>query len=74
MTKVPVMTRNGLTLTYDTGDVENVNVSTVHHSVESEGPNGTVRRDLTCYSSLDMHIDFKRGACALWVRDEGPAS
>lgn len=75
MTEVRVMTHAGFTLVYDTADVEDMKVSADHHFVEGDGPNGSVHRTLTGYASLDVHIDFKHGRRALWVKDdEGPAS
>jgi len=70
MTEVRAMSRNGYTLVYDTDDIENTEVSTLHHSVEVGGPGNAVHRELTGYSSLDLHIDFKHGKRALWVKDD----
>jgi hypothetical protein len=70
MTEVRAAIHKGFALIYDTDDVESINVSTPHDFVESEGPNGAVRLELTGFSSLDLHVDFKHGKRALWVKDE----
>lgn len=70
MTQIRVMTQNGYTLVYDTDDVEDITVRTQHAFSESDGPNGTIRRELTGFTSLDVHIDFKHGKRALWVKNK----
>jgi hypothetical protein len=65
------MSSNGYTLVYDTDDVEDINVTTRNDVAEVPGPNpGAVYRELTGFTHLDLHIDFKHGKRALWVKDE----
>jgi hypothetical protein len=69
VTQVRVRSENGYTLTYDTGDVENVHVSALNHTMEI--PSGyAMRREPTGFMSMDLHIDFKYGKQASWVKDE----
>jgi hypothetical protein len=71
MTQIRVTSSNGYTLVYDTDDVENIGVNNVNHVREVPGPNpSAVYRELTGDTSLHVHIDFKHGKRALWVKDE----
>lgn len=70
MTQMRVMTSNGVTLTYDTEDVENIEVSVLSEAVEIHtGPGRAVRRELTGYTQLHLHVEFKHGKRPLWVKN-----
>ena len=74
MTEVRVLTRrlgeDNFTLTYDSDDVENVTFSTPNDVIDVTRPEDTaVRRELG-QAHLDLHIDFKPGKRALWVKDD----
>lgn len=71
MTLMKVAEHAGLSLVYDTDDVEHCAVSTpfdVHDLPQDEA--GNVRRGLG-QAHLTLHIDFKPGKRALWVGCEG---
>jgi hypothetical protein len=70
MTLMRVLAKDGFVLTYDSNDVEHVEVSTLHDVAESEGSNGTVWRELTGTAHLHLSIDFKPGTSATWIKDE----
>lgn len=70
MTLMRVLAKSGLVLTYDTDDIEHVQISTPHDFVETDGPNDTIHRKLTGTSHLNLSIDFKPGKRALWIEDE----
>ena len=74
MTVMRVATINGMVLTYDTDDVEDVRISTpndVHDVVVT--PSGYVRRKLG-QAHLHLRVDFKRGKRPLWVKDDEDTS
>lgn len=70
MTLMKVTQHAGLTLVYDTDDVEDYAVS-MPHDVHDLPPTATgwARRELG-QAHLTLRIDFKPGKRALWVRDE----
>lgn len=70
MTRMNVATHAGLTLVYDTDDVENISFSAPHdvHELPPDGTGG-IRRELG-QAHLALHVDFKPGKQAVWVRDE----
>ncbi len=67
MTIMRVAAINGVVLTYDTDDVEDVRISTPN-DVHDVGvtPSGYVRRELG-QAHLHLHVDFKPGKRPLWV-------
>lgn len=70
MTRMNVAKHAGLTLVYDTDDVEDYAVSTPHdvHDLPPTAT-GAARHELG-QAHLTLHVDFKPGKRALWVRDE----
>jgi hypothetical protein len=58
---------NGLVLTYDVDDVEDVKISTPNDAIETTQPDDTARHWKLGKSHLDLHIDFKEGTRARWV-------
>lgn len=70
MTLMRAAERSGLTLVYDTDDVEQISVSTPYdvHDLPPVG-DGNVRRKLG-QAHLTLRIDFKPGKRAMWVPDE----
>lgn len=69
MTQMRVMTSNGVTLTYDTEDVEDIEVSVPSEARELPGSDGVMRRELTGYTQLHLHVEFKHGKRPLWVKN-----
>lgn len=68
MTLMKVTEHAGLTLVYDTEDVEHRTLSTPHDVHElPPGPSGWARRELG-QAHLTLHIDFKPGCRAMWVK------
>ena len=68
MTIMRVTAAHGHVLTYDTDDVENIEISTPADIRELPGDPGTwVKRELTGDHHLHLHIDFKHGKKAVWV-------
>lgn len=66
MTLMRVAAANGAVLTYDTDDVENIEISTPG-DIRDATPPFTNSREFTGDYHLHLHIDFKHGKKALWI-------
>lgn len=70
MTEIRIRGRAGWTLVYDTDDVETTNLGVMMPSgPETIDSRGTVRREPSGFMSFDLHVSFKHGKKAQWVRD-----
>lgn len=67
VTTMRLLTMNGVVLTYDTDDVEDMTISTPSDVIDITQPGDKFHRRKLGQAHLDLHIDFKPGTKPLWI-------
>jgi hypothetical protein len=67
MTVMRILAHGGRFLTYDTDDVENINVQTPNDKIDVTKDGDKFARYRLGRAHLDLHIDFKEGKRPLWL-------
>jgi hypothetical protein len=70
VTLMRALTHKGMTLVYDTDDVENVEVATPRDVIDITRAEDVAARLQLGQAHLELRIDFKPGKQAMWVKGD----